>query len=392
MRFKVINRRLTGRGRRTALIAVSTLLLVFIYTLNISSLPPVDTNFESAAAIGADSGQRIIDNVINAPQRVIDYGLFKLTGDNSTYFRLVSGFIALVAATIFFLLVKQWISFRVALLATILFGASSWVVHDARWAEPEAMLLLALPMLLLAGTLQKIKEYDPWLPITSFAVALLLYIPGFWLFFLLGLALVFSDLFEAWKELSAKSRALWAIAFALPLLPLAYGLTKPGVLNSWLGLSDNLEVRPIADNLIQLPEQLFVNGVDNAAQWLPGTPILDVVTAVLGALGAFFVLKDSRYPLRRIVLFGTGALALVLIGTLGETYISLLLPLVYIFVAFGIAFLLEQWFCIFPKNPMARSLGVVIVACLVLLTAGYHVLRYHQAWPNSDAADTIFKQ
>lgn len=391
MRAKIKNFKLDKKNKRIGIIVVSVLLLGLIYLININSVPPTENNAEPAAAIAVDSGKSLINDITFAPQRALDYALFKLAGDQVIFYRIVSAIVAFAAVGAFFFLIKHWISLRVAALSTALFASSSWVIHDARWAQPEAILLLALPLILLAGTMQKIKEYDPLLPLTSLAAALMLYIPGFWAFFLAGVIVVFRDLLDAWQELSTKARALWAGVFVLALLPLVAGLTRPGILKSWLGVPENVSLPAFLENIRQLPGQLFINGIPESILWLPGTPILDAVTAVFFALGAAYTIRDSRYPIRRYVLIAAGALAVILIGFIGPVYISLLLPLVYVFVAFGVAFLLEQWFHIFPKNPMARSFGLIIVSTLVFLTCSYHIFRYHHAWPRSPETSEVFK-
>lgn len=389
MRLKIKSFKLDTTAKKIVLYCLGSGLLLAVYLININTLPPLNTA-EQASSIGVDSGMAIANDITFAPQRAVDYLVFKLTGDEALYFRLVSILITFLAIAAFFILIRQWISLRVALIATALFATSSWVLHDARWAEPHAILLLGLPFLLLAGTLQKVKEYDPVLPLTSMVVALMLYIPGFWIFFITGITFTYKDIYEAWQEASAKIKVLWASGFILPLLPLVFGLSRPGALKNWLGLPEGgINISATRDNLVNLPEQLFINGIDKPAQWLYGTPVLDGVTAILFLTGLFYVLRDFRFPVRRLVLVLFGIFCLAFIGLMGHTYTSLLIPLVYIFAAFGITFLLDQWFHIFPKNPMARSLGVIAVSVLVFFSCTYHIFRYHHVWPRSDEFSNI---
>lgn len=391
MRLKIKGFKLSKKARRILIVAIASLLVAFVYLININSVPPISSASEQAAAIAADSGRSLLNDVTFLPQRAIDYVFFKLISDNPVFYRVVSALITLAAISTFLLLIKHWISLRMAVLSTALFASSTWVLFDARASQPDAMLLLALPLLLLAGAMQKIKEYDALLPLTSFAVATMLYIPGFWVFVLTGTTLVYRDLLEAWQELSAKLRALWVGGFIVPLLPLIYGLTRPGVFKNWFGIPDGLSLSGFFENLRQLPEQLAISGLSNPGLWLPGTPILDAVTLVFLALGILYVTRDKRYPIRRYVLGVSGIIGILLIGLVGPLYISLLLPIIYIFAAFGLTFLVDQWFHIFPKNPMARSFGLIAVSILVVFTCSYHIVRYHHAWPRAPETSEVFK-
>lgn len=365
-------------------------LLVALLSYNLFSLPPQNNPAEQAEALGANSISSIKNDITHAPQKAIDYTLLKLGQGSPGSFRLASVFFAAISAVCLFTVLKLWISRRVALLGVLLFISTSWVLHSSHWAGYSAILLLIAPVLLLAGTMLKIKEYDPLLPITSFLTAMILYIPGAWIFVLSGALIVKNDLLEAWKEASTKARALWSGSLILPLLPLIYGLAQNGTFLKWLGIPQDFSLKSTADNLLYLPGQLAVNGLSDAWRWLPGTPVLDIVTLMLIIIGLAYVIKDARFPVRRAVLIMMAVLGVILVGLLGSQYISAMLPLFYVFAAFGVAFLLEQWLHIFPLNPMARSIGIVILTCLIILVSGYHIARYYYVWPRSHDASHVF--
>jgi hypothetical protein len=369
---------------------VGLLLLILLLSFSLFSLPPQNNPTEQAGALGVDSISAIKGDITFAPQKIIDFALLKTGQASPGTFRLASVFFSVISAICLFILLKLWISRRIALMGVLMYSSSSWVLHNSHWGEFNAMLLLIVPVLLLAGTMLKIKEYDPLLPLTSFLTAIVLYIPGVWVFVLAGALIVKNDLTEAWKEASIKARIVWAGAFLTPLLPLAYGLAQNGTWLKWLGAPQSFSLRNTAENLMNLPGQLAVNGISDSWRWLPGTPILDIVTLMLAVIGLAYVLKDRRFPIRRSVLAGMAMLGVLFIALLGSNYISIILPLFYVFGAFGIAFLLQQWFHIFPLNPMARSIGIFILSAMIILTSGYHVARYYYVWPRAHDTSHIF--
>lgn len=77
---------------------------------------------------------------------------------------------------------------------------------------------------------------------------------------------------------------------------------------------------------------------------------------------------------------------------LGAINIAIFLPLIYIVIGGGMSYLLIQWLTVFPKNPIARSVGVGLVSLLALLISVYHLDRYFIAWPLNPASQAAFSE
>ena len=190
------------------------------------------------------------------------------------------------------------------------------------------------------------------------------------------------------KKLTTSKAIFFIISgvFLVPLIPLFYFLSKDtAILKTWLGLPEGLATKNVFDNLINLPNQILLRGVDNPLMWVYNTPIIDAVTLVLIITGFIYIFNRERYAIlkKSAFLFLTIIIGLILLN--GYDYISLGLPLLYMFAAVGLTFLVEQWFHIFPRNPLARSIGMTLVVFLVGLVSSYHVTRYFIAWPRMDA-------
>lgn len=88
-------------------------------------------------------------------------------------------------------------------------------------------------------------------------------------------------------------------------------------------------------------------------------------------------------------------LAMYLIGALlfalgGPVGISILVPIVYLMVAAGFGYLLHEWLLVFPRNPLARSLGFGLLGIAVTLTCVYNLRTYFVAWPHNPATKAAF--
>jgi uncharacterized membrane protein YoaK (UPF0700 family) len=74
----------------------------------------------------------------------------------------------------------------------------------------------------------------------------------------------------------------------------------------------------------------------------------------------------------------------------GSLSLALLLPIIYFVAANGIAAMLVSWFTVFPRNPVARSIGLILITAAVLITCVFHVKRYFVAWPNASETTQAF--
>jgi hypothetical protein len=81
----------------------------------------------------------------------------------------------------------------------------------------------------------------------------------------------------------------------------------------------------------------------------------------------------------------------VLVGISGPVPLSLLVPLLYMGIATGLAYLLHEWLKIFPNNPLARGVGLGLIIVAVAISCTYNYRAYFIAWPNADATKTTFQ-
>jgi hypothetical protein len=70
----------------------------------------------------------------------------------------------------------------------------------------------------------------------------------------------------------------------------------------------------------------------------------------------------------------------------------LMLPFVYLIVAAGIGFMLQQWFRVFPRNPIARTLGASLITIAVISSSGYNLTHYFIAWAKAPETQSTFSR
>ncbi len=290
-------------------------------------------------------------------------------------------------------LTKLWHGTRTALLTTALFATSAWLLHVSRLATADVLYLLALPTLLLgivAG------QRRPTQAIVFYGNILLwgslLYLPG--AIWLIALAVFWqrSAIKQGWLHFTRLSqRALYVFAGLVWVPLLSIDLTRPHIWQTWLGLPAHI-VSPLTllKQFGGVFLHLFVRGPQYPDIWLARAPILDIFTLVLCLVGIYFYIRHWRVNRSRVLasFFVVSALLVALNGPVG---LSLLVPLLYICAATGIAFLLHEWLKVFPFNPLARGLGIGLVAVAISLSCVYNLRAYFVAWPNTSTTETTFR-
>ena len=366
-------------------ITTGILFLIAAYVVpNYKQFRSMPSPFEMPENLEIVNWSDLANNVAFLPQRGWQFLIVNYGSASTAWIRSVSVVLAVVTLIVFFYILRHWYTSRVAVLGTFLFGASSWFLHQARSAEPDVLYMLAATALLLCTAWLSEKSYTKALPILALIAGLLFYIPGMWLFVFVGIVLARQEVLAKWHQASKKLRITSILLFLLAMLPMVYGFIRnPSQIITALGVPADgvLNAKIVADNIINIPG-LFINGLDEPFKWLTNTPILDVFSLFMVIIG-IYAYRVGHHPVRGRALAVMAILTVVLISLDGAAALGLLMPIIYLLAASGIGLMLQQWFAIFPRNPLARNIGVAWL-CLALVVVGYyHLNRYFVAWPHA---------
>jgi hypothetical protein len=186
---------------------------------------------------------------------------------------------------------------------------------------------------------------------------------------------------------------LLPLGFCILLVPLMYALVaNPELIQTWLGVRPDLGTPlEIAKNIAKVPLSVLIRSDPNPVMTLGRLPFLDIGTTILGVLGAYWYVTQRKLDRTKLIAGGL-VLGTVLVGLMGIMTSTIVMPFVYLLAAGGITFLLQQWFTVFPRNPLARGVGIGLVVAVVLASSFYNTQRYFVAWPNTPATKQAFSQ
>lgn len=372
--------------------ALAVLAWLMLYRLG-SLVGGLSSN-EHMAAVMPVGWHGIYHDTLYLPLKIVrslDFYLFPSHG--ATFTRLPNVLFGALTIVSFTWLAWLWHGRRTALIAGALFATSAWVLHVSRLASFDVLYLWALPTMLLMNVALQ-RRPDKALAVYGNVLlwGLLLYIPGMIWLVLVNLYAQRKAIAKGWQHFSRWwQRLLYLLAGAIWLPLLVNNLRHPDLLRLWLGLPAHLAAPlHLVKSFAGVFVHLFVRGPEYPGLWLGKAPLLDIFSLAMCVIGLYFYARHPRASRTKLLgtLFLVGA---VLVALAGPVSLSLLVPLLYIAIATGVTYLLQEWLQVFPLNPLARGLGLVLVALAVVLACTYNLRAYFVAWPHNEITKTVFR-
>lgn len=382
-----------GRYWKFILIAVGVGILSYVLLFRqLGSLPAAYSHTEVVSRSHASSLREIFNNPVEAPYELLVWAGLKL-GHHSLYVtRIAAASLAIGIAILFYWVALHWYSRRVALLGTVAFVTSGAYLHFGRFGS--GMILQMAPLVLISSVIlfrrtthERLVAYI----LTPLLVACL-YIPGMFWFELIGFVLLRKRIRTLLQKLGPLHTVLVAVLGLVLLAPLVWASVKDtNVILQVLALPSAIpSVQDIWQQLRELGSALFYRGHYSPEYWLYGAPLFNIIEIVLLLAGAYIIVQKPRLRGNYYIL-GTLATGIVLILLGGGASIAMLIPLLYLVITGGIYYLLDQWLVVFPRNPLARGFGVVIMCMVIGFSAYYHLHAYYVAWPKAPETKQVYR-
>ncbi|HET8670047.1 MAG TPA: hypothetical protein VFM05_05305, partial [Candidatus Saccharimonadales bacterium] len=325
----------------------------------------------------------------NAPYYVVVRALSYILQENYLVTRLASVLLGLGVLIIFALLLRNWHDRKTTIIGTLLFGLSAWFLHTTRLGTPDVLWFVVFALLACSFWLKRTNSWAALMAIFLLTAAAL-YIPG--MIWFVGIGIIWQ-----WKVIDAIFKkhllavTLAGFLFLVSLIPLVGAMYKDqSLIKSWLGIPQDFpNLLEMIQNLLKAPFHLFVRGENNPTVWLGITPVLDIFALAMLVLGGYLYLTHVR--LARTPLFLGIVLVTFGLMALGSPIsYTVIIPILYLVIAAGVSYFLNQWFRVFPRNPIARGIGWGLISIVVALAVGYHVTHYFVGWPQASATHEVF--
>lgn len=368
-------------------------LLALLLFFRLGSLVPAYSLAETSQLSGSHTINGIVSNPINAPYKLLQWVLMIISHNNVFLTRSVAALVGLLAVLLFYYIVSRWTHSTVlAILGSALLGTSSWFLHYARLATPDIFLTLILATLAYGTWIRKTQRPLAVIIFGALILASLAYLPGLIWFVVVGGIWQRKAIGEHLKQVKLTLLPVIIFVFLL-FVPLAIAFARePALLKAWLGLPNTMpSPYDLARHIVNVPFQIYFRGPDSPTFWLGRLPLLDAFTAAMSLMGAYAYFLRRKLD-RAKILAGTLILGTVLVGLRGGVSSVILLPFIYLLAVVGISYLSQIWFSVFPHNPLARIIAVVLIGSAVTLACLYNIKHYFVAWPNTPATKQTFSR
>ncbi len=367
-------------------------LFVLVYRLNTLTDRLLLTR-EAQALGGAFNKQIIFENPLQLVFKLPEYGL-KLAKLNTLFgVRLISVCFALVTALAIYYVARQWYGNKTAIATLVMTVTSSWLLAYGRLATPD----IVYPLLLSLGL-----AYGAWIRKTKHSG--LVMVGGV----LLGLAFVYTSgliwlaiMTITWQRRIILQRIADAprltvtilVIVAVGISPLVLAsILRPELITQVAGLasSPNDSFANLGIRSVDIIQQFAVQGHQEAEIGIVNVALLDIFTYVMAILGLFTLFNSRRLDRFKVI---TALLVVVwaLVSLGGPVPVIALFPIVYLLTGAGISRLLGDWLKVFPRNPLARTIGLSAIGVAVGLSSIYHLQRYFIAWPEAPATTVVLQ-
>lgn len=373
-----------------ALVGTSIGLLVFKLTSLLNgALPP-----EQALLSSDTSKEALIDNPVGALFKAPLHILRQLGWDSVFSTRLISVSMALLTAWLLYYVLRQWHNRLIATGGLILVITSSWLLAYGRLASSDITYAMLIMAGIAYGAWSRTTKKSAWIILFGLVLGIM-YIYTAGLIWLAIVAVIWQRKAILRWVMGAPKMAVFAMVISAILIsPLCYALFRhPGLVKEVAGFSNeplrdlsNLGIRGI-DAL----QQLAINGHKNPSLGLVNAALLDLFTGVMAIVGLLSLVKVRRLDRSKLLVGLLLALGF-LISLNGTVPVVVLLPVIYLLAGGGLAYLLDEWFRVFPRNPLAKWVGLGLVCLAIGVTSLYHIQRYYIAWPKApETKATIIK-
>ena len=328
--------------------------------------------------------------IYKAAQQAIN--LFSANTVHNT--RLLSTAFAVITMLLFYYVLRHWQGTKIAVLGSVMLVTSSWFLTYARMATPDITYIL-LTMLTFAYVIwAKNSNHESLVLLAgSLLLVTLIYTPGFIWFVVM--ALIWQRKQIKQKVIDSSKSAIFALTLILILLlPLCYSIFRElNIINTLLSLPTNISVLPsnFVQNFISIIRSLTFGSQKDASLGLLGEPLIDIFTCAMLLIGVSDCFTERKLD-RTKMIFGLLIFSVLLVSLGGVAGYAILLPIIYILASIGLGRLLGNWYIVFPRNPVARNIGLGLIIGMITLVSYYHLTRYFIAWPNSPETINALKK
>ena len=373
-------------------LGIGALFTLFLFTFRLSSLNTGMNKYEINTISSSSSLSDLISNSSNLPYRFFIYLTNSIYPHHIFFYRLTSVIWALLFIYIFYLVIKKKFGPNIATILGLLLMTSAWVLHTSRTAVPDVLYLSTILIFWFREYLKENRNLNKLFLVLVSMIVFYLYVPGMIWIGLIGILWQRKIIKELLSRLERKYILLIGFYGLLLSIPLIFSIVhQPSNLLTIIGLPNSFpNLLKTLTNLLLLPYNILISMHQNSILWLGVAPLFDFFTSSLVLFGLYRYIREWPNNYIKIILV-TILVASFLYALGGPVTITMLIGSLYLIAATGLSFLITKWFRVFPKNPIPRILGSLLIILAVFVAVIYNTRSYFVAWPDNSKTSQYYK-
>lgn len=303
--------------------------------------------------------------ITNLPIHLLQLAIFSLLGVSIITIKLPSIILAIISGVAIFSLLRRWFKPSVSILSLLLVVSTSQFTYAAQSFTPHILYILYSALILLFASLifQKAKPMAVWKICLIISMALSLFTPYFW-FINLGLVVValihpHTRHFILRKKYIHQWFPAMALFAAILVFVLYLSLISTDFLSNILGIA-NLQIDILPNTITLIRSYLWADLSTIGGQI---TPLIDFGVLIIILLGLIQTIRQ-RQSARSYMIIAWVALSLPLL-ILNPSLNAIMTVPAFVLLVVGIETLLHEWYKLFPKNPYARGVGLIMTILVI---------------------------
>ncbi len=310
-------------------------------------------------------------------------------------FRIASVVTGLLCAIALYWMISLWHGYKIATLALLMLLTNLGFLALARQASPIISQLLMLTTLVIATVLLRTKKNIKAIIFLVCAVGFSLYVPGGIWFAITALILTITQIREIVASKPIINKMLLPMITIVLALPILFHLVtnySSTLIKNWLGygLGSHGQLNSFFSNFIHTPLNLFIYSDLSPSFGIKHIPLIPISFSLIILIGTiYYIRRIKNWHWRNILIF---ILLSWIISGFGVISSIVSLPLLDIAFATGLAYMLKEWYQVFPRNHLVRFIGLALITTVVLLTSFYSGRSYFVAWAYNPNVTSMFSR
>jgi hypothetical protein len=366
-------------------------VVLFFLVHNLGSRPAGLSPDEYASKTASQSISSIINSPLNAPHKLLAYGLHAASLSWRSALRLSSAIFAALFIFCFYRILRAWFGGTIGLLGTVILAATPLFLVLARQGSAEIMYFSITAVMAAYMWMQRSEDKDLSLAVLLILCAFGLYVPGVIWWLGGGLILARKKLADGLALARPPAVGAAILLCLLVLTPLGLALAKDWALIKPLALIPAQLVPPLTviKHIAQMALAVFVKSPYHSTFILGRLSILSIVQTALLVFGVYALWKAAKPKL--LVLLAAAGFAVIAAGVYDQlSVLALGLPAAAVIICAGLRYLYIEWRSVFPRNPLARTLAYSLLWALVAVQVLFGIRYSVLAWPNTVATKHVY--